>query len=206
MRKPMVVVGIAALVASLAAGCSPAPTGTTDAPASAAASSASKAGKQGKTPKATTGSATVAVAPPTRIRIPETGFDSRTRTMAIASTGVIDPPGFADVYWISDRGSAPGSDAQDTTYFSCHTDHNASPVAVRCNALPGAVQAGQHVVVSNANGDITYRIVSVREVRRADFASDESWNVTPGRLVLVTCYLENHQRTDFNLVIEADAA
>lgn len=146
----------------------------------------------------------VAVGVPTRLRIPEAGFDSATRTMSIAGTGAIDPPGFRDVYWISDRGSAPGTDAADTTYFSCHTDQKASAAAVPCNALPGSVRAGQHVVVSNPSGDITYTVTSARTVRRSDFATDRAWDVAPGRLVLVTCYLENGRRTDFNLVIEAD--
>jgi hypothetical protein len=153
---------------------------------------------------APTASGSVATGTPSRIRIPETGFDVRTLSMAIADSGQIDPPGFADVYWITDRGSAPGTNATDTTYFSCHTNHSASVADVPCNALSESVRVGQHVVVTNASGQITYRVAAVRQVPRTAFADDRVWDVTPGRLVWVTCYLENNQRTDFNLVIEAD--
>ncbi len=52
---------------------------------------------------------------------------------------------------------------------------------------------------------LAYKVTDARQVRRAEFASqDDIWGVHPGRLVWVTCYIQEGLRTDFNYVVIAE--
>lgn len=128
--------------------------------------------------------------------------------MAIAGAGVIDPPDFRRVWWISDRGAAPGSGATDTTYFACHTDAAKATSAVPCNVLDaGSVPVGSSVRVTTDAEVLTYTVRQARKVPRDEFAGDaQVWDVNPGRLVLVTCSISGGRRTDFNFVVIAELA
>lgn len=139
------------------------------------------------------------------IELPRIAYTSRVPTMAVKETGSIDPPGFRHTYWVGDRGVMPSASATDTTYFACHTNPRKSAYAVPCNRVPGTVRVGDEVVVRTDAATLRYEITQARNVRRDAFASDRDvWDVNPGRLVWVTCYLSGGNRTDFNFVIIAE--
>ena len=147
--------------------------------------------------------------PPTEVRrlqIPSANYDSEVGTMAIADSGVINPPDFRRTWWIRDRGVAPSSQATDTTYLACHTDAAKATSAVPCNGVGSAnVQVGGKVLVETDNEQLSYTITQARQVPRDEFARDtEVWDVNPGRLVWVSCYLSEGRRTDFNFVVIAE--
>lgn len=141
-----------------------------------------------------------------RLQIPSAGYDSEVGTMAIADSGVINPPDFRRTWWIRDRGVAPSSQATDTTYLACHTDAAKATSAVPCNGVGSAnVQVGGKVLVETDTEQLSYTITQARQVPRDEFARDtEVWDVNPGRLVWVSCYLSEGRRTDFNFVVIAE--
>ena len=141
-----------------------------------------------------------------RVELPSAGYASEVGTMAIADAGVIDPPDFVRTWWIEDRGVAPSSRATDTTYLACHTDSARPAAAVPCNAVQiEDVPPGSKVLVETDTEQLSYTVVQARKVPRDEFADDpEVWDVNPGRLVWVSCYLSEGRRTDFNVVVIAE--
>ncbi|WP_147675116.1 sortase family protein [Nigerium massiliense] len=141
---------------------------------------------------------------PVYAELPAQGYRSDTPMMTIGTSGVIHPPDFSHLFWIADRGVAPAADAADTAYFACHTNSKRSADEVPCNKLSGAVKRGDRLTIGLERGRLQYTVTSARAVARDQFATDqESWGVHPGRLVWVSCYLENGRRTAFNYVITA---
>lgn len=141
-----------------------------------------------------------------RVELPTAGYSSDVGTMAIGDSGVIDPPDFVRAWWIEDRGVLPGSRAADTTYLACHTDAARPAMAVPCNRLAlEKLPTGGKVLVQTDAEALSYTITQARKVLRDDFAHDsEVWDVNPGRLVLVSCYLSGGRRTDYNIVVIAE--
>ncbi len=141
-----------------------------------------------------------------RLEIPSAGYSSEVGTMAIAGSGVINPPDFRRTWWIEDRGVAPSSRATDTTYLACHTDSAKATSAVPCNGVSlDNVPLGSTVNVTTDVEQLRYTVVQARKVPRDAFAQDnEVWDVNPGRLVWVSCYISGGRRTDFNLVVIAE--
>lgn len=141
-----------------------------------------------------------------RLQIPSAGYDSEVGTMAIAGSGVINPPDFLRTWWIKDRGVLPGSHATDTTYLACHTDAAKAASVVPCNRVGlDNVPIGSKVLVETDTEHLSYTITQARKVPRDDFAADtEVWDVNPGRLVWVSCYLSGGRRSDFNIVVIAE--
>lgn len=141
-----------------------------------------------------------------RLEIPSADYASDVGTMAVGNTGVIDPPDFRRTWWIRDRGVAPSSHATDTTYLACHTDSAKATSAVPCNGVGiDNVPVGSTVKVTTDVEELTYTVVQARKVPRDDFARDtEVWDVNPGRLVWVSCYISGGRRTDFNFVVIAE--
>lgn len=151
------------------------------------------------------GHATQASGRPVSIQLPAIGFSSATPAMSVDPEGVINPPDFFRTFWISDRGGAPNAHAQDTTYFACHSNSKKSIEDVPCNRLSGNVRPGDTITVNLEKGSLAYKVTDARQVRRAEFASqDDIWGVHPGRLVWVTCYIQEGLRTDFNYVVIAE--
>lgn len=151
------------------------------------------------------------VAAPTEVRhvrIEAAGFDSDVRTMEIAGSGLINPPDFFHVWWIRDRGVAPSSSATDTAYLACHTNQGKDVSVVPCNDLqPERVPVGAIVEVTTDVETLRYAVTSAHTIPRSDFADDpQVWDVNPGRLVWVNCYLADGRRSDFNAVIIAELA
>lgn len=143
-----------------------------------------------------------------RVELPVAGYSSEARIMEIADSGVIDPPDFTHVWWVRDRGVAPSRGATDTAYLACHTHSGRSAADVPCNRIsPEAIPVGSPLTVTTDVEQLTYTVTSVKLVAKDEFADDEEiWGVHPGRLVWVTCYLENGQLSDFNAVVIAELA
>lgn len=141
-----------------------------------------------------------------RFEIPSANYTSDVRVMEIADSGVINPPDFVHTWWIRDRGVLPGSAAEDTTYLACHTDSKKAVSAVPCNGVGlDNVPVGSTINVTTDAEDLSYTVTQARKVPRDDFAHDtEVWDVNPGRLVWVSCYIGGGRRTDFNLVVIAE--
>lgn len=64
---------------------------------------------------------------------------------------------------------------------------------------------GAKVRITTDVEQLTYTVTQSRKVPRGAFADDkEVWDVNPGRLVWVSCYISGGQRTDYNLVVIAE--
>lgn len=138
--------------------------------------------------------------------LPTAGYTSEVPTMEIAGWGVIDPPDYEHTWWISDRGEAPSSTATDTTYFACHTYSGKSSEAVPCNVVtPDSVPVGSEVIVATDTEELRYTVTQTRMVPRAQLEDDKDvWDVNPGRLVWISCYLDGGRYSDYNLVVIAE--
>jgi sortase (surface protein transpeptidase) len=138
--------------------------------------------------------AVIAQAEPTRIAIPEIGYDVPVLQMTTATTnekGEVYPPSFEETYRITDRGDAPGTDADNTVYMICHTSrYQEAP----CNVVFRGAEPGQHILVTTPNGTLDYLIEETELYAKqgGEFLSSEKVReVVPGRLVLVTCQLDS---------------
>lgn len=140
------------------------------------------------------------------VELPAAGYASEARTMEIADSGVIDPPDFTHVWWVRDRGVPPGRGAADTAYLACHTHSRRTADEVPCNKIsPERIPAGSEIHVTTDVERLTYMVTSVKLVDKDEFANDpEIWGVHPGRLVWVTCYLENGKLSQYNAVVIAE--
>ena len=138
--------------------------------------------------------------------LPTADYTSEVPTMEIAAWGVIDPPDFEHAWWIKDRGVAPSSEATDTTYFACHTYSGKSFTVVPCNDVtPEKVPVGSQVIVTTEAEELTYTITQARKIPRNQLAEDKDvWDVNPGRLVWISCYLEGNLYSDYNFVVIAE--
>ncbi len=112
----------------------------------------------------------------------------------------------ATVTSLRSRWSAPSADATDTTYFACHTYSGKSSDVVPCNDVtPEQVPVGSQVVVETDSEELTYTVTQARTVPRNELANDDDvWDVNPGRLVWISCYLEGNLYSDFNFVVIAE--
>ncbi|HHT11712.1 MAG TPA: hypothetical protein GX013_00890 [Propionibacterium sp.] len=138
--------------------------------------------------------------------LPTAGYTSEVHTMDIADSGVIDPPDYEHTWWIRDRGVAPSSAATDTTYLACHTHSGKSAQVVPCNMVtPDTVLPGSEVQVTTDVEELTYEVIDARTIPRDEFEHDaEIWDVNPGRLVWISCYLEDGRYSDYNFVVIAE--
>lgn len=112
----------------------------------------------------------------------------------------------ATVTSLRSRWSAPSADATDTTYFACHTYSGKSSDVVPCNDVtPEQVPVGSQVVVETDSEELTYTVTQARKIPRNQLADDKDvWDVNPGRLVWISCYLEGNLYCDFNFVVIAE--
>lgn len=203
---------VALVLALLATGAVALPGTADDAPGAAVA--------VGTTDPVTAPDATAtAVAPstagPSRVRLPSLGLDAGVQPISAAS-GELDPPGFADAYWISEYGrpdaaSPDPAAADNTVYLVGHSARRGTAVfdpLVDRASQGSTVAAGDEVVVTTPGGDLTYVVDAVDGVHhypKGELAAAEAvWAVVPGRLVLITCLqrADGRPSTD-NLVVTA---
>ncbi|MEE4025429.1 class F sortase [Gordonia sp. PKS22-38] len=138
---------------------------------------------------------------PTRLMIAPIGLDKQIRVLPESVCPTIDPPTLSDPYWLECR-SQPGTDSPGTTFIAGHAVSGGDGVF---NDLED-VAVGESVTVATRTGVLTYRVSSVRAYgRNGEIQSaPELREPIPGRLLLVTCRLDDAGLTDENLVVQAD--
>ncbi|GEE00334.1 hypothetical protein nbrc107696_07800 [Gordonia spumicola] len=133
---------------------------------------------------------------PDHITIPDVGVDAN--VAPISDTGSeIDPPSNDDAYWWTQRGK-PGSN--DTVYLAGHTLDNGTGVF----AAVQRSKPGEKITIDTSAGKRTYRITATAAYAKADLDRyDDVWAAVPGRLILVTCHLDNGAPTNDNFLVFA---
>jgi Sortase domain len=143
----------------------------------------------------------VVAAPPERLQVRSLGLTATVETMPQTQCPVLDPPTASAAYWVQCRASA-GTDSDGTVFIIGHAIAGGDGVF---NRLP-EIEVGADVVVGTANGSLTYRVEDTvlydkyGEAQAAPVLAER----VPGRLVLVTCYLQDGiSLTDKNFVAYA---
>jgi hypothetical protein len=124
----------------------------------------------------------------------------------------IDPPLLTAGYWIEPYGAPVGdaAEATNTLYVAAHSagygEDGFDPLIAE-GGRGSALAAGDVVEVRTPTGTVRYTVRSTHRYGKDELpGADEVWEVSPGRLVLVTCF----QRADGsaateNLVVVAEA-
>ena len=75
-----------------------------------------------------------------------------------------------------------------------------------CNGVSlDKVPVGSTINVTTDVETLRYSVIQARKVPRDAFANDtEVWDINPGRLVWVSCYLSEGRRSNSNLVVIAE--
>lgn len=141
------------------------------------------------------------------LAVPSVGVDVPVLPLT-PSGGVIDPPSMVDSYWVEPYGE-PGNQPDNTVYIA---GHSWTKGAAAFNALmPGdhgdGVSTGDVVTVRTGEGSVDYTITRT-ELYDKDALPDATdvWTVAPGRLVLITCFVDDDGRaTDDNFVVFAES-
>ena len=97
------------------------------------------------------------------------------------------PPLTLDAYWLTPYGS-PGPESADTTYIVGHSwDGKDAPF----NRLSDKSLLGSEFTLTTQGGAITYVVESVITHDKDTLKDSDIWNVTPHRVVLISCYTED---------------
>lgn len=144
-----------------------------------------EASPQATQPESPSARPTVKMSEPTHISIAEIGYEADVSQMT-TDNGVVDPPTKELTYRVTDRGSQPGEDADNTVYLVCHS---ASRSDVPCNTVYRNAAVGQTIRLTTEASQLTYRIESIETLSKdGEFENSEKvWSKVPGRLVLITC-------------------
>jgi sortase (surface protein transpeptidase) len=113
-----------------------------------------------------------------------------------------------EAYWVAPYGE-PGTHPDNTVYIA---GHSWTTGAAAFNALmPGdsgaGVAIGDAVRVQTPTGTVAYTVTGTRRYDK-DALPDATdvWTVAPGRLVLITCFVDDAGRTtDDNFVVFAES-
>ncbi|WP_367400686.1 class F sortase [Arthrobacter sp. PsM3] len=116
------------------------------------------------------------------------------------ASGEVEPPDTNDGYWLTNYGK-PGTGSTDTTYIVGHrwVAEDAPFNRIGTNAKPG-----DGLTLSTQAGTLDYTVTAVETYDKATLNSAPIWNRIPGRVVLVTCDLDNPWGK--NTAITADPA
>lgn len=136
------------------------------------------------------------VGTPERITVPAVGVDAAVTPIA-DTAGDIDPPSNDDAYWWTQRGK-PGT--TDTVYLAGHTlDDGTGVFAPLQRSKPG-----ETITLDTSSGTRTYRIDATASYAKSDLDRyNEVWASVPGRLILVTCHLDDGRPTEDNFLVYA---
>lgn len=168
--------------------------------------SASRNGQATTPPPPTTdeSASRVEAAPPERLVIPAVGMDVGVEVDDTAPGGEVDPPSTELAYWLSSYG-APGTDADNTVYLAGHSSGDGTAIfdLLLAEDLSPLDLGGEPVRLYTASGELTYRIVGPPQTyTKAELPRVRAvWEISPGRLVMVTC--DRHD-PDRNIVFTAD--
>jgi len=145
-----------------------------------------------------------------RLRVPSVGIDLPVHALE-PDSGAINPPTMSDAYWIDPYGEPGAGDAapDNTVYIAAHSWSRGDAAFNRLLDVDhegGAVDVGDEVVVESPSGTATYRVTEVKRYGKDALPdADEVWVVSPGRLVLITCFQrEDGRRSTENLVVTTE--
>ena len=142
-----------------------------------------------------------------RLEVPSVGLDVPVLPYTPRG-GVIDPPSMVDGYWVQPYGE-PGTEPDNTVYIA---GHSWTKGAAAFNALmPGdhgaGVSTGDVVTVQTPGGSVDYTVSRTERYDKDDLPdATDVWTVMPGRLVLITCFVDDAGRTtDDNFIVFAES-
>jgi hypothetical protein len=147
-----------------------------------------------------------------RLVVPSVGID-----LPLLGTtpddGHINPPMLTAGYWIEPYGApvAAAAEAENTLYVAAHSagrgDDGFDPL-IAADGEGSTLAAGDVVEVRTPSGTAAYTVASTHRYGKDELpGATEVWEVSPGRLVLITCFqrADGREATE-NLVVVAEAA
>ena len=147
-----------------------------------------------------------------RLVVPSVGID-----LPLLGTtpddGHINPPMLTAGYWIEPYGApvASAGEAENTLYVAAHSagrgDDGFDPL-IAPDGEGSTLAAGDVVEVRTPSGTVAYTVASTHRYGKDELpGATEVWEVSPGRLVLITCFqrADGREATE-NLVVVAEAA
>jgi hypothetical protein len=147
-----------------------------------------------------------------RLVVPSVGID-----LPLLGTtpddGHINPPMLTAGYWIEPYGApvAAATEAENTLYVAAHSagrgDDGFDPL-IAADGEGSTLAAGDVVEVRTPSGTAAYTVASTHRYGKDELpGATEVWEVSPGRLVLITCFqrADGREATE-NLVVVAEAA
>ena len=146
-----------------------------------------------------------------RLVVPSLGMDLPLLPMT-PHGDTIDPPLLTAGYWIEPYGAPVGNaaEATNTLYIAAHSagygDDGFDPL-IAADGRGSTLAAGDVVEVRTPTGTVRYTVTSThRYAKDALPDADEVWEVSPGRLVLITCFQRaDGRKATENLVVVAEA-
>jgi len=146
-----------------------------------------------------------------RLVVPSLGMDLPLLPMTPVGD-TIDPPLLTAGYWIEPYGAPVGNaaEATNTLYVAAHSaghgDDGFDPL-IAADGRGSTLASGDVVEVRTPTGTVRYTVQSTRRYGKEELPdAGEVWEVSPGRLVLVTCFqrADGRMATE-NLVVVAEA-
>ena len=146
-----------------------------------------------------------------RLVVPSLGMDLPLLPMT-PSGDTINPPLLTAGYWIEPYGSPVGdaAEATNTLYVAAHSaghgDDGFDPL-IADDGTGSTLASGDVVEVRTPTGTVRYTVQSTRRYAKDALPdADEVWEVSPGRLVLITCFQRaDGRKATENLVVVAEA-
>jgi hypothetical protein len=127
--------------------------------------------------------------------------------------GTIDPPTLTAGYWLAPYGGpvGPGRAPTNTLYLAGHSwTGGRAAFNPLMHGGPGGwpISPGAVVEVRGPTGTRSYTVTRTKRYAKARLPSaTEVWRVVPGRLVLLTCFLDGRgHANDENFVVTASSA
>lgn len=142
-------------------------------------------------------------APPTRLSYPALGLDlpitPLTPSPEEKATQSLVPPITKEAYWLTNYGR-PGTGSTDTTYLIGHSWTNED---APFNHIGSVAKIGDQLTITTNTGEVRFTVTSVDTYSKSTLKDSPIWNISPGSLVLVTCYLQDPEGK--NVVVRATA-
>lgn len=82
----------------------------------------------------------------------------------------------------------PGAGPTDTTYLIGHSWLNED---APFNHIGSDAKIGDAIRIGTTSGSIAYTVTDVTTYTKSTFKDSPIWDVSPGTLLLVTCYLQD---------------
>ena len=146
-----------------------------------------------------------------RLVVPSVGVDLPLLGMT-PDGDTINPPLLTAAYWIEPYGAPVGAagDAENTLYVAAHSAGRGTDgfdPLIADDGEGSTLAAGDAVEVRTPSGTVTYTVTGTQRYGKDELpGATEVWEVSPGRLVLITCFqrADGREATE-NLVVIAEA-